>query len=68
MLFILTDSLAGGDKKKSADKSTIQPSTILADVTNIKCKAYCDGYIITFTTLDVIDPSNDCKSSAYNEG
>lgn len=46
------DSMAGGDKKKSADKSMIQPPTILADVTNIKY---------------VIDPSNDCKASAYNE-
>ena len=39
VLFILIDSLAGGDKKKSADKSTIQPPTVLADVTNIKCKS-----------------------------
>lgn len=40
VVFILIDSMAGGDKKKSADKSMVQPPTILADVTNIKCKKY----------------------------
>jgi len=38
MLFILIDNAAGGDKKKSADKSVTQPPTVLADVANIKCK------------------------------
>ena len=38
VVFILIDGTGGGDKKKSADKSTVQPSTVLADITNIKCK------------------------------
>lgn len=37
MLFIFIDGTGGGDKKKSADKCVIQPSTVLADITNIKC-------------------------------
>ena len=45
VLFMFTDSLAGGDKKKSADKSTIQPATISADVTNIKCKIYSNVFV-----------------------
>lgn len=38
VVFVLIDSVAGGDKKKSAEKSVMQPSTILADTANIKCK------------------------------
>ena len=38
VVFVLIDSVSGGDKKKVAEKSVIQPPTILADIANIKCK------------------------------
>ena len=38
VVFVLIDSVSGGDKKKAAEKSVIQPPTILADIANIKCK------------------------------
>ena len=41
VVFVHIDSVAGGDKKKSAEKSVMQPSTILADIANIKCKIQC---------------------------
>lgn len=70
VIYILnfTDAGATSEKRRGSEKKIVmQPSTITADVSNIKCEAFISCLLNLFFFLDVIDPSNECQFSAYNE-